>query len=56
MNEQKKSWVLDVQEDPETGDAMIQFPEEFLGMTGWKDGDLLEWVDNKDGSYTLRKV
>jgi hypothetical protein len=54
-DEAKRSWILDVQEDPDTGDAMIQFPEEFLGMTGWKEGDLLEWVDNKDGSWTLVK-
>jgi hypothetical protein len=55
MEENKKSWILDVKEDPETGDAMIEFPEDFLGMTGWKEGDLLEWHDNKDGSWTLIK-
>ncbi len=55
MSEQKRSWILDVKEDPETGDAMIEFPEDFLGTTGWKEGDLLEWHDNKDGSWTLIK-
>lgn len=54
-NEQTRRWVVDVQEDPATGDAMIQFPEEFLEITGWGEGDLLEWVDNKDGSWTLIK-
>lgn len=55
MNEEKKSWVLDVQEDPETGDAILQFPEDFLEITGWREGDTLEWVDNNDGSWTLIK-
>lgn len=55
MTEQKKSWVLDVQEDPETGDAMIQFPEDFLELTGWQEGDTLEWTDLGDGSWSLTK-
>jgi hypothetical protein len=54
-DEAKRSWILDVQEDPDTGDAIIQFPEDFLETTGWKEGDLIEWVDNKDGSWTMVK-
>lgn len=54
-NEQKKTWVLDVQEDPDTGDAIIQFPEDFLAETNWREGDTLHWIDNKDGSWTLTK-
>lgn len=50
-----KSWVLDVQEDPETGDAIIQFPPDLLEQTGWQNGDILNWSDNKDGSWTLSK-
>lgn len=22
---------------------------------GWKEGDVIEWIDNKDGTFTLRK-
>jgi len=22
---------------------------------GWEEGDIIEWVDNKDGTYTLVK-
>ncbi len=51
-----KKWVLPVEEDPETGDAIIQFPEDFLDQTKWKEGDKLRWIDNKDGSWTLKKI
>ena len=37
-------------------DGVLTFPEEFLQKTGWKDGDVLEWIDNKDGTLELRKV
>lgn len=51
----KVSWTLEVQEDPETGDAMIQFPPDVLTNLGWKEGDTLEWSDNGDGSWSLTK-
>jgi hypothetical protein len=52
----KKTWTLDVEEDPETGDAIIQFPEDFLAETNWQEGDKLRWIDNGDGSWTLEKI
>ena len=47
--------TLDVQEDPETGDLYLQFTEEMLAELGWMIGDELDWIDNKDGSWTLRR-
>lgn len=55
MNNSKLQWTLDVQEDPETGDLILQFPQEFLDLQGWKEGDILLWTDNKDGSWSLTK-
>jgi hypothetical protein len=49
----KKSWTLDVQEID--GEFFIEFPDEVLEGTGWKIGDAINWVDNKDGSWTLTK-
>ena len=37
-------------------DGVLTFPPEILEMTGWKDGDVLEWIDREDGSFELRKV
>jgi bifunctional DNA-binding transcriptional regulator/antitoxin component of YhaV-PrlF toxin-antitoxin module len=48
-------WTLDVKEDPETGDQILEFPDDLMESAGWKEGDQIEWIDNKDGSWTLRK-
>jgi len=56
MNEKDKvSWTIEVQEDPETGDAILEFPPDLLANAGWKEGDTLEWNDNGDGSWSLTK-
>ena len=49
------SWTLTVEEDPETGDAILQFPPDLMEKTGWKEGDTLEWRDRGDGSWLLEK-
>lgn len=50
-----KSWTLTVEEDPATGDCILQFPQDFLENVGWKEGDTIEWSDNGDGSWCLTK-
>lgn len=50
-----KRWTVDVKEDPENGDAILEFPEDLLAEAGWKEGDELDWKDNGDGSYILTK-
>ena len=50
-----KVWTITVEEDPETGDAILPFPEEFLKEAGWVEGDVLVWSDNNDGSWSLTK-
>ena len=51
-----KSWILTVEEDPKTGDSILTFPPELLEQAGWKEGDTLSWIDQKDGSWRLEKV
>ena len=36
-------------------DGVLTFSNELLTATGWKEGDVLEWIDNKDGSFSLVK-
>jgi hypothetical protein len=55
-----KKWVLPVQEI-ENGDTMeqeyfIQLPDDLLEQVNWKENDKLNWEDNGDGTFTLRKV
>lgn len=33
----------------------VELPDELLVKAGWSIGDVLEWLDNYDGSWTLRK-
>jgi bifunctional DNA-binding transcriptional regulator/antitoxin component of YhaV-PrlF toxin-antitoxin module len=36
-------------------DGILTFPDELIEKLGWKEGDVLQWIDNKDGSFTLKK-
>jgi hypothetical protein len=51
-----KSWTVNIEEDPETGDYILCFPPELLEQAGWKEGDNINWIDQKDGSWLLKKV
>lgn len=48
-----KSWVCDVKE--KDGEFYIELTEEMLKDSGFKIGDEFDWIDNKDGSFTLTK-
>jgi bifunctional DNA-binding transcriptional regulator/antitoxin component of YhaV-PrlF toxin-antitoxin module len=48
-----KTWTVPVEAVPDSDDVMITLPDDLLEMQGWKEGDTIEWIDNKDGSYTL---
>jgi hypothetical protein len=48
-------WTIIVEEDPETGELLLPFSDELLEQVGWKIGDTIEWIDNKDGTWTMRK-
>jgi hypothetical protein len=48
-------WTLTVEEDPETGDAILNLPDELLTQAGWQEGDVINWIDNKDGTWSLFK-
>ena len=37
-------------------DGVLTFSDELIDAMGWDIGDALEWVDNNDGSFTLKKV
>lgn len=49
-----KTWTLDVKENDD-GEKYIEFNDEILSETGWKEGDVLEWIDQGDGSFKLEK-
>lgn len=54
MAMENKTWTLSVEEG-EDGDQYITLPEEVLQQLNLREGDTVEWIDNKDGSWTLMK-
>ncbi len=50
-----KRWTVTVEYDNESGDYVLPLTDEMLKSVDWKVGDTLEWIDNHDGSWTLRK-
>ena len=51
-----KRWVLPTQVDGLTGDVIVNLPDDLLEGAGLKEGDVIEWIDRKDGSFEMRKV
>ena len=38
-----------------SNDGILTFPDDVLEELGWKEGDVLEWIDNNDGFFSLVK-
>ena len=53
--EKVKKWGLPVEMDP-SGEYFVTFPDDLLEAANLKEGDQVEWVDQGDGSYLLKKV
>jgi hypothetical protein len=51
-----KRWVLPTQVDGLTGDVIVNLPDDLLERAGLKEGDVVEWIDRKDGSFEMRKA
>ena len=47
---------VNVVEDPDSGDLILDLGDELCAELGWQVGDTLEWIDNKDGSWTIQKT
>ena len=50
-----KKYTVTVEQDPESQDLLLPFPQELLEELGWESGDTIYWHDNHNGSYTLTK-
>lgn len=47
--------ILKVEEDPETGDYLLTFPDDLIAELGWKEGDTLVWNIDEHNNATLKK-
>ena len=50
------SWTVIIEEDSDTKDLILPLPQELLDLQGWVEGDILEWIDNENGSWSIQKV
>ena len=50
-----KSYLISL-EDGEDGEVTLPFPAEMLAELGWNEGDTLDWTDNKDGTFSIKKI
>jgi hypothetical protein len=51
----KESFTAIIEEDGE-GNLILPLPDELIKQLGWSTDDALEWIDNHDGSFTLKRV
>ena len=50
------TWIIQLEEDPETGDLIMPLPRELIEAQGWVIGDTLTWGNgDTDDSYSLTK-
>ena len=50
------SWTITVDEaDDGSGDLVLPLNDEIMDSAGWKIGDMITWIDNKDGTWSIKK-
>lgn len=47
--------IVKLEEDPLTGELILPLSDELLEELDMDIGDELEWLDNEDGTFTIRK-
>lgn len=47
-------WLSWEEEDGEDI-AFLNFSDDLIDKLGWQENDILEWIDNDDGSYLVVK-
>lgn len=47
--------IAHIETDPETGELLFTIPPNLIAELGWKEGTLLQWIDNQDGSFILKE-
>ena len=47
--------IIQLETDPVTGELILPIPADLLSQMGWIEGTELFWIDNKDGTYSLKE-
>jgi len=47
--------VVTLEQDPETGELILPIPTDLLSQMGWVEGTELFWIDNENGTFSLKE-
>ena len=51
------SWTITLEAaDDGSGDLVLPLTDEIMDSAGWQIGDTLEWIDNKNGTWSIKKT
>ena len=42
--------------EDENGELILVFPDEMINTLDWNEDTALEWINNNDGTFTIKKV
>lgn len=49
-------WIIEVKGREGSEELFLELPQGAIDQMGWTEGDVLEWIDRKNGSWELKKV
>ena len=49
-----KLWTVRIEQDG-WGHPIITIPDQIVEMMGLSEGDVIKWIDNNNGTWTLEK-
>jgi len=55
MTTKQQSWILETQEDPVTGDTILQLPTDMMFFLDWREGDRLQY-DVREDNISVRNL
>jgi hypothetical protein len=47
--------IVQLELNPETDELILPLPDDLCAQLGWVIGTELDWIDNKDGTYSLKE-
>jgi len=51
------TYTANVIEDPDNpGELLLDLGPDLCEKMGWRPGELINWTDNKDGTWTMTKI
>lgn len=52
----QQEFIRTLIEDPEApGEFLLDLGDDLVNQLNWKIGDTIMWIDNQDGTWTLKK-